>query len=77
MKILMRAGLKVGIITGGDSVGVRKRFEDLGVNYLKMGNEYKKKSTVLNRYVNLLDFENSDLDYLLLKNKRPDPYRRF
>lgn len=45
--------------------------------YLKMGNEYKKKSTVLNRYVNLLDFENSDLDYLLLKNKRPDPYRRF
>jgi hypothetical protein len=45
--------------------------------YLKMGNDYKKKSTILNRYVNLLDLENSDLNYLLLKNKRPDPYRRF
>jgi hypothetical protein len=39
--------------------------------------DYKKKSTILNRYVNLLDLENSDLNYLLLKNKRPDPYRRF
>ena len=26
MKILMRAGLKVGIITGGDSTGVKNRF---------------------------------------------------
>lgn len=44
MKVLMKAGLKVGIITGGDSVGVRKRFTDLGLDYLKMGNEDKRKA---------------------------------
>lgn len=44
LKILMRAGIKVGIITGGDSIGVRKRFEGLGVNYLYMGNEDKRQS---------------------------------
>jgi 3-deoxy-D-manno-octulosonate 8-phosphate phosphatase (KDO 8-P phosphatase) len=44
LKILMRAGLKVGIITGGDSIGVRKRFEGLGVDYLYMGSEDKRAS---------------------------------
>lgn len=43
LRVLMRAGLKVGIITGGNSIGVRKRFTDLGLNYLKMGNEDKRK----------------------------------
>jgi 3-deoxy-D-manno-octulosonate 8-phosphate phosphatase (KDO 8-P phosphatase) len=42
LKMLMRAGLKVGIITGGDSIGVKKRFEGLGVNYLYMGKEDKR-----------------------------------
>lgn len=42
MKILMRAGLKVGIITGGDSIGVKNRFELLGVDYLYMGKEDKR-----------------------------------
>lgn len=44
MKVLMKAGLKVGIITGGDSIGVRKRFEGLGLDYIKMGNEDKRES---------------------------------
>ncbi len=44
LKMLMRAGLKVGIITGGDSIGVRKRFEGLGVDYLYMGSEDKRAS---------------------------------
>jgi 3-deoxy-D-manno-octulosonate 8-phosphate phosphatase (KDO 8-P phosphatase) len=44
MKILMQAGLEVGIITGGDSLGVKKRFEALGINYLYMGNEDKRKA---------------------------------
>lgn len=44
LKMLMRAGLKVGIITGGDSIGVRKRFEGLGVNFLYMGDEDKRSS---------------------------------
>ena len=42
LKILMRAGLKVGIITGGDSDGVLKRFNLLGLDYLKYGNEDKR-----------------------------------
>lgn len=44
LKMLMRAGIKVGIITGGDSIGVKKRFEGLGVDYLYMGNEDKRAS---------------------------------
>lgn len=44
MKTLMRAGLKVGVITGGDSEGVKRRFEYLGIDYLYMGNEDKRES---------------------------------
>lgn len=44
MKTLMRAGLKVGIITGGDSLGVEKRFTYLGLDYVYMGNEDKRGS---------------------------------
>jgi 3-deoxy-D-manno-octulosonate 8-phosphate phosphatase (KDO 8-P phosphatase) len=43
LKTLQRAGLKVGIITGGDSLGVRKRFEGLGVDYMKMGTIDKRQ----------------------------------
>ncbi len=42
MKMLMRAGLKVGIITGGNSLGVKKRFEALGLDYIYMGDEDKR-----------------------------------
>lgn len=43
IKMLMRSGkIKVGIITGGDSLGVKMRFEGLGVDYLYMGNEDKR-----------------------------------
>lgn len=42
MKVLMKAGLKVGIISGGDSLGVKKRFEGLGLDYIKLGNEDKR-----------------------------------
>lgn len=44
LKVLMKAGLKVGIITGGNSLGVKKRFTDLGLDYIKMGNEDKRAS---------------------------------
>ena len=43
MKVLMKAGIKVGIVTGGNSIGVKKRFSDLGLDYLKMGNEDKRQ----------------------------------
>lgn len=44
IKVLLEAGIKVGVITGGDSVGVRKRFELLKVTYLFLGNEDKRES---------------------------------
>lgn len=44
IKVLMKAGIKVGIITGGDSLGVKKRFEGLGVDFLYMGKEDKRKA---------------------------------
>ena len=45
--------------------------------YFKLGKNTSKKSTILNRYVNLLDSENSDLNYLLLRNKKMDSLRGF
>lgn len=44
LKVLKKAGLKVGIITGGSSVGVKNRFSDLGVDFLYMGNEDKRSA---------------------------------
>lgn len=44
MKILKEAGLHVGIITGGDSVGVEKRFQGLGLDIVHMGNEDKRQA---------------------------------
>jgi len=39
MKVLMKAGLKVGVITGGNSVSVTKRVEQLGLNFCYAGKE--------------------------------------
>jgi 3-deoxy-D-manno-octulosonate 8-phosphate phosphatase (KDO 8-P phosphatase) len=41
MKLLMKAGIKVGVITGGDSVSVKMRVEQLGLNFCYAGNEDK------------------------------------
>jgi hypothetical protein len=45
--------------------------------YLKLQKQNSKKSTILNRYVQLLDAENCDLNYLLLSNLKMDTYRNF
>ena len=42
LKMLMKAGLKVGIISGGDSEGVKQRFSLLGLDYMYLGNEDKR-----------------------------------
>ena len=42
MKMLMKAGIKVGVITGGDSVSVQKRTSQLGVDFAYLGNEDKR-----------------------------------
>lgn len=45
LKMLMEAGLKVGVISGGDSVGVRKRFVDnLKLTFTFFGNEDKREA---------------------------------
>lgn len=45
LKMLMGAGLKVGVISGGDSIGVRKRFvENLKLDFAYFGNEDKRES---------------------------------
>ena len=45
LKMLMNAGLKVGVISGGDSVGVRKRFIDnLKLSFVYLGNEDKREA---------------------------------
>lgn len=42
MKILMNAGLKVGVITGGNSLSVTKRVELLGLDFCYSGNMDKR-----------------------------------
>ncbi|MBC7715016.1 MAG: HAD hydrolase family protein [Rhizobacter sp.] len=45
LKMMMAAGLKVGVISGGDSIGVRKRFIDnLKLDFVYLGNEDKRES---------------------------------
>lgn len=45
LKMLMEAGLKVGVISGGDSKGVRKRFiENLKLSFAYFGNEDKREA---------------------------------
>lgn len=42
MKVLQKAGLKVGVISGGDSISVDKRYrENLGLDFVFKGNEDK------------------------------------
>jgi 3-deoxy-D-manno-octulosonate 8-phosphate phosphatase (KDO 8-P phosphatase) len=44
-KMLMEAGIKVGVISGGDSQGVRKRFIDnLKLDFVFLGNEDKREA---------------------------------
>lgn len=52
MKLLMAAGVKVGVITGGNSVSVKKRTDQLGLDFCYSGNEDKRQAFVdiLKRY---------------------------
>ncbi len=44
MKLLMKSGLKVGVITGGDSVSVKKRVDLLKLDFLYQGSEDKRQA---------------------------------
>jgi 3-deoxy-D-manno-octulosonate 8-phosphate phosphatase (KDO 8-P phosphatase) len=52
MKLMMKAGLKVGVITGGNSVSVNKRVDQLGLDFCYAGNEDKRTAflDLLKRY---------------------------
>jgi 3-deoxy-D-manno-octulosonate 8-phosphate phosphatase (KDO 8-P phosphatase) len=52
MKVLMKAGLKVGVITGGNSVSVMKRVDQLGLDFCYAGNEDKRQAftDILKKY---------------------------
>jgi 3-deoxy-D-manno-octulosonate 8-phosphate phosphatase (KDO 8-P phosphatase) len=60
MKVLMKAGLKVGVITGGNSVSVQKRVEQLGLNFCYAGNEDKRAA-----FVDVLKKYNVEADEIL------------
>lgn len=57
MKTLMKAGLKVGVITGGNSISVTKRVEQLGLDFCYAGKEDKRSAflDILSRYNILAD----------------------
>lgn len=52
MKTLMKAGLKVGVITGGNSISVQKRVDQLGLDFCYAGNEDKRAAflDIMKRY---------------------------
>jgi 3-deoxy-D-manno-octulosonate 8-phosphate phosphatase (KDO 8-P phosphatase) len=43
-KVLRLAGLEVGVISGGNSLGVQKRCENMKVHYAYLGNEDKRQA---------------------------------
>ncbi len=62
LKILMQAGIKVGVISGGQSVGVVKRFkENLDLDYVFLGNEDKRAA-----YLKILDKGHKDEEILYM-----------
>lgn len=46
IKVLMEAGIQVGVISGGDSIGLRERLNLLHVNFLFLGDEDKRKAYI-------------------------------
>lgn len=65
LKMLMEAGIKVGVISGGDSVGVRKRFiENLKLNFVFLGNEDKREA-----FKKVLDMGYTDQEILYMADE--------
>lgn len=62
LKMLMRAGIKVGVISGGKSLGVIKRFEEnLNLDYVYLGNEDKREA-----YLKVLEKGHKDDEILYM-----------
>ena len=62
LKLLMEAGIYVGVISGGKSIGVEKRFiENLNLNFTYLGNEDKREA-----YQKILDLGYKDEEILYM-----------
>jgi 3-deoxy-D-manno-octulosonate 8-phosphate phosphatase (KDO 8-P phosphatase) len=44
LKVLRNAGIKIGVISGGSSLGLRKRFEYIKLDFFHVGNEDKRQA---------------------------------
>ncbi len=44
LKLLQQFGYQVGIISGGNSLGVMERFKQLGISFVHLGNEDKRQA---------------------------------
>ena len=62
IKLLMGAGIKVGVISGGNSLGIHKRYqESLGCSFTFFGNEDKREA-----YLELLNMGFKDQEILYM-----------
>lgn len=62
LKLLMKAGIQVGIISGGESVDVRRRAEFLKVQHVFLGDEDKVKA--LDKIVAATGFKLEELAFV-------------
>lgn len=62
VKIAIEKGYRVCIITGGRSEGVKKRFEDLGVQDIYLGKRYKEDA--FEEFVDLYDLDTQGILYM-------------
>lgn len=58
LRLLLKAGIEVGVISGGDSKGVQERIQFLGIKHAYLGNEAKLSAYEhLKKKLKLQDFE--------------------
>lgn len=62
LKVLREAGIRVGVISGGDSVGLRKRVENLNLEFAELGDEDKRSG--LKRIVEATGADLSEILYM-------------
>lgn len=62
LKILMKAGIDVAVISGGDSKSVRERASFLGIKHVFLGDE--NKMTALEKIKQATGFKNDEMSFV-------------
>ncbi|MGL5318475.1 MAG: KdsC family phosphatase, partial [Bacteroidales bacterium] len=62
MQLAVKKGLQIGIITGGNTMAVRKRFEALGVKHIYMGSSVKIND--LNNFMEQTELQPNEILYM-------------